>query len=423
MTDWLSASAMLLAGLVVGVMFLYGMRRRRQMSGSDRLDLEAKRDALLAQLRSVDNSPEERARLEADTAAVLRKLDGVAAASSSSASAAHASATAGPQGDRAALKGFAWGAVSMAILAGIAWFVVQSAKPKSGPNQNETNAAQAAAAVPDAALTSLEKQVQASPDDLALRDELARAYLERENLNAVSEQTAYVLKRSPDDARALTYQALVHLAARQPDAAAAMLKRATKSDPKLLDAWVGLAWLYAQTGDLKNAEASLTEAKRQHPEESARLDELMAHLRNPQKPIPSTAEPNAAAPAAGAPQVDPAPAMPATPAAPGEAVRITLEDARPMPQYPPNAVIYIIARDEASSGGPPSAVKRMPIGTFPMKIELTAADSMMGQPLPQKMTIEARIDMDGDPMTHGPKDPSAAIDAVALGKSIKLTLK
>ena len=33
MTDWLSAGAMLLAGVIVGVMFLYGMRKRQSKTG------------------------------------------------------------------------------------------------------------------------------------------------------------------------------------------------------------------------------------------------------------------------------------------------------------------------------------------------------------------------------------------------------
>ena len=48
---------------------------------------------------------------------------------------------------------------------------------------------------------------------------------------------------------------------------------------------------------------------------------------------------------------------------------------------------------------------------------------MMGQPLPAKMHIEARIDSDGNPLTHDPKDPHDAAENVAMGQSINLTLK
>ena len=77
MTDWLSAGAMLLAGVIVGVVFLYAMKTRRKDDGGDveLRDLEAKRDALVLQLRELDEDPEEKARLERETANVLRRLD------------------------------------------------------------------------------------------------------------------------------------------------------------------------------------------------------------------------------------------------------------------------------------------------------------------------------------------------------------
>jgi hypothetical protein len=68
-------------------------------------------------------------------------------------------------------------------------------------------------------------------------------------------------------------------------------------------------------------------------------------------------------------------------------------------------------------------VKRLPIGTFPVTVELSAADSMLGQPLPPKMRIEARIDSDGNPLTKDPKDPIASQDGVVAGQSLTLTLK
>jgi hypothetical protein len=72
-TDWLSAIGILLSGLVIGFMFVYASMRKRQESDDlDRRDLEAKRDALIEQLRADDLSPDERARIEREAAAVLR---------------------------------------------------------------------------------------------------------------------------------------------------------------------------------------------------------------------------------------------------------------------------------------------------------------------------------------------------------------
>src|SRR5213596_3419236 len=97
---------------------------------------------------------------------------------------------------------------------------------------------QQAAVQADPEVRNIEAALAQRPDDLVLRNTLARAYLDRENLMGVFEQTQYVLKRSPNDPQALTYQSLVRLAMGQSDSANTMLKQAIKSDPKFLDAYV-----------------------------------------------------------------------------------------------------------------------------------------------------------------------------------------
>jgi tetratricopeptide (TPR) repeat protein len=375
MTDWLSASAMLLAGVIVGAMFLYGMRRRQGRGDLERADLEAKRDALVARLRESRDPA-----LELEAAEVLRKLDHIAPTTQSSPQRA--------QSAQSTFKGFIWGVGSMAAIAAIGFFVMQQSKP----------VAKEAPAPQSDSLSALERSVQQNPDNLALRDDLAKAYLDQNNIDGVAEQTRYVLQRNPNDARALTYSAIVHIIARQPQAAEAMLEKATQSDPNLVDAWVGVAWLSAQSGDMARAEAAMGEAKKRHPEMTARLDELMARLRTPEQPA----------------QAQPAQAQPATEGG----VHITLNF-----KGQAKGMIFVIARAAGVTAGPPAAVKRIPLSAFPIMVDLSASDSMMGQPLPAKMRIEARIDSDGDPMTKDPKDPSGVLDGVVAGQSVSLTLK
>src|SRR5947209_14657921 len=78
-TDWLSAIGILLSGLVLGFMFIYTFRKNRSAAATadlDRRDLEAKRDALIRQLRELtDDEGEERTRLELEAAKVLRALE------------------------------------------------------------------------------------------------------------------------------------------------------------------------------------------------------------------------------------------------------------------------------------------------------------------------------------------------------------
>jgi len=234
MTDWLSAGGMILSGLIVGFMFWYGMKSRAAKPDVERLDLEAKRDVLLQQLRELKEtggSVEEQRRLERETADVLRALDKRGAAPKSA-----KPATSAPTADiniaaltrAASIRGFIWGAASVAVLGGIGWFVTEKATPKtetaSAPMASAPQAQQ-----PDPALQQIEAAVAKSPNDLEMRNQLAKAYLERENLMGVFEQTKYILARTPDDARALTYQALVRMSMGQRDPAAAMLRHAIKS--------------------------------------------------------------------------------------------------------------------------------------------------------------------------------------------------
>ena len=415
MTDWLSAGGMILSGLIVGFMFWYGMKSRAPKPDVERLDLEAKRDVLLQQLRELKEtggSVEEQRRLERETADVLRALDKRKAVPPKTAAAAApvaADVNIAALTRAASIRGFIWGAASVAVLGGIGWFVTEKATPKT-----ETASAPMASAPqsqqqqqPDPALQQIEAAVAKSPDDLEMRNQLAKAYLERENLMGVFEQTKYILARTPDDARALTYQALVRMSMGQRDPAAEMLRHAIKSDPQLLDAYVALAWDDIQRGKTAEAEAQIAEATRRHPEQKARLDDVLSKMKEQAKnPAPATAAEStpAAAPVSG----------------PSVHVTLTLAGAAPSP----NAVLFVIARAAGQTAGPPAAVKRIAGPTFPLDIDLSAADSMMGQPLPATVRIEARLDSDGDAMTKNPSDPHAVQDGVATnGTKVSLALQ
>jgi tetratricopeptide (TPR) repeat protein len=392
MTDWLSAIGILLSGLVVGFMFVYASTRKKAqvVDDVDRRDLEAKRDALIAQLRADDLPPDERTRIERDAAEVLRSLDGRADAPVRPASVELAAAP--PAKSSSALVGFAWGAGSVAALFFLGWYVTKSATPKP------ESAAPATAAAPQS-IEQLEASVKSNPDDSEARIALAKAYLDRENLMGAFEQTNAVLAKNPNNARAMTYQAIVRMAMGQADQAKKMLESATAADPKLTDAWVALAWVHSQQSDKESAARDIEEAVKQHPEDEQRLHGILAQMlqrsAGPQQQQP-------AAPAQG----------------PGVHVVINLaEGARK------SGVLFVYARNDGETAGPPAAVKRIDASSFPITVDLTAADSMMGQPLPPKMRIEARLDGDGNAMTKDPADPKASQDGVTIGANVTLTLK
>jgi cytochrome c-type biogenesis protein CcmH len=445
-TDWTSALAILVAGLGLGALFIYFFGKRKSKALGDdselaRKDLEAKRDSLIHQLRDLDEnaSGDERTRLEIETAAVLRELDAMPAGAAPSATTT--SGTASSTAMSPTIKGFLWGAGSFAALAALFYFVMQAATPRQEGGQltgnlpgeeQQQGAPQQQQQPPDAMLLQLQGAVQKDPENLQLRNDLAQAYLERENLMAVFEQTKFVLDRKPEDSRALTYAALVRMAMGASGEAEQMLQRASKSDPANLDAWVARAWVYAQNNDMKQAEAMIAEAVKQSPNDQARLEDVLRQMKQaatqPQQmagaqggELPAGHPPVDGAPSPGpvaAPMASPAPGPTSGPAS-GPSVNVTLDLA-------PSAagkrgVLYVIARNPA--GGPPVAVKRLAGVQFPVTVALSSADSMMGQPLPAKFRLEARLDSDGDAATKPPTDPSAAQADVTPGASVRLLLQ
>jgi hypothetical protein len=195
----------------------------------------------------------------------------------------------------------------------------------------------------------------------------------------------------------------------------------TKTDPDLIDAWVALAWADTIQSKDDEAQKAIDEAAKRHPEQKERLVTLLTRMRQDQKATAAKLPANhPAVPAPGETATAPAEAAaaPPAPAAGGGSVKVTLQLA-PGKAIPPNAVIWLMARDAGVAAGPPLAVKRVALGAFPITVDFGAADSMMGQPLPAKM----RVDSHGNPMVHDPNDPAAAQDGVASGGSITLTLK
>lgn len=406
MNDWLTASAMLLSGLVVGFMFIYSMKRTARTGEAERRDLEAKLDARVQQLRDLqdagDASDEERQRLEREAADALRALEAAAPVVARTTTAKPATPAAPPS----AMRGFLWGAGSVAAIAALIFFVTNSAKQRGanegltgGQPMQQTPSGVVAPATSDPEVQRLEAAIKATPDDLALRNDLAKAYLDRENMLGVVEQTRYVLQRSPNDARALTYEALVRIATGQVDAALPMLQTAAKIDPSILETQVALAWIHTNAGRTAEAEAAMKEAFAHHPEERAKLTEVFTRMK-----------------AGPAPQQQQAAAAPSGPSV---HVSITAPD---NVRISGNALVFVYARAAGVTSGPPAAVKRLPAG-FPIEIDLSAADSMMGQALPDRMRIEARLDSDGNAMTKEPGDLTAFEENVSAGATVKLTLK
>jgi tetratricopeptide (TPR) repeat protein len=408
--DWIPAVTMLGIGVVVGAVLIWRLLRSARVertAGKDveTRDLEGRRDALVRQLRELDDTstkltPEqlsrERYRIELETAAILRDLD-ERAIRSEEALEGEEPAAAPP---RPAWVPFAWGVGSTAAIAILVIFVMQRAAPREEggtvtgnlPGEGQQQVQQT-----DTDLQTLLSAVERNPNDVNMRLELAFAYLLRRDLMAVFNQTEAVLQLDPENARALSYQALVRLAMGQAEDAEAMLKRALEKEPDLLDGWIHLALVYSQTGRMKEAEEALAEAIRRHPEERQTLESILAQIKGSDTPA------------------EPAPAQsPSAPSGPSIAGVVTIDPSL-APRLTPQSMLFVSVRPAGATSGPPIAVRRLPINPGNVPFSVSAADSMMGQPLPEKMRVDARIDTDGDPMSRNAADPQASIDGVSVG--------
>lgn len=85
------------------------------------------------------------------------------------------------------------------------------------------------------------------------------------------------------------------------------------------------------------------------------------------------------------------------------------------------AVVFVIARAEGRKDHPVLA-KRLDVKSFPARFSLGPEDAMMGQNPPPRVSLEARVDRDGDAATREPGAPSASIGTVAMG-STNITLR
>ena len=87
-------------------------------------------------------------------------------------------------------------------------------------------------------------------------------------------------------------------------------------------------------------------------------------------------------------------------------------------------VLFLFVRAAGASGGPPLAVQRIPSPAFPLPFAIGPRDAMIaGGPFPDRVTVEARLDADGNAMTEGPGDVSARADVAPGASGVDLTLE
>ncbi len=151
----------------------------------------------------------------------------------------------------------------------------------------------------------------------------------------------------------------------------------------------------------------------------------------PLDPAAAAALPPAPAPAAQPapplPQPAPAPAQPAA-ADPGASITGAIVVAPAVAKArPKTGTLYLVARrisDNPSARGTLIAVKKLPADRFPLPFALTAADMpFQNGPFDGDLTLTARIDQDGDPLTHEKGDVFGTLPKVHVGaRDVRLAL-
>jgi hypothetical protein len=145
-------------------------------------------------------------------------------------------------------------------------------------------------------------------------------------------------------------------------------------------------------------------------------------------PLPQGSTP----PPAAAPPIPPAPPPPAPEAAapaagPGGSITGKIELSAALAKKKPEGTLFLVARrisDNPSARGTLIAVKKMPATKFPLAFDLSGADMpFQNGPFDGELTLTARIDQDGDPLSHQKGDIMGALPKVRVGsKNVRVTL-
>lgn len=424
---WLPAAVFLAVGLAVGlVVVLRVVRGGRQAKplpepgpDAELLDLRGELEALVGQLRELDETPDtggraaaERRALELEAARTLLELERGERRREGRGSEVRRARAPEPARTASPLAGFLWGIGVTATVGGLLFLASRQAEQRpTGPGTTAA-APSGGAEAEDAELQGLRAAAARSPEDVEARLDLARGLLERNDLMTVFEETQVALRLSPGHPRALAYQAVVRLAMGQAGMAEGMLKEALAKAPGLLDAHLHLLLLYAETGREKDADAALKAAVARFPDRAEDLRALLARMRadargRGEPPPPPGENPHAAmgpgaAPATGA-------------AATGRGVSGTIDIDPSVARPGPGAVVFVLLRVAGATSGPPLAVGRVSAASFPVPFEVSEGHSTSGGGVPEAVLVEARLDEDGDAGTRSPGDPVARVDGVELG--------
>jgi tetratricopeptide (TPR) repeat protein len=270
----------------------------------------------------------------------------------------------------------------------------------------------------EAELAVLETAAKANPNDWIAQNAWAHALLRANKLMEAWKISEAVVAQDAANPEARTHQGIVLLAIGETDMAVGVLDKVLESSPQFIEALTYRGLLHLRNGDKALAIALWRQAIAADPSQKDLLEPLIAMAEKAAIPPASGGGATSGAPMSGG-TASAGSAAADGPGLEGE-VQISAELAATVPA---GTILFVLARPAGVDRGPPSAVKRIPIESFPVKFKLGPGDSPMGGGLGGDLVITARIDRDGNPTTHSPDDlegKSAVVQPGASGLVIQL---
>jgi len=429
-SSWNLVIPVLLAGLALGGAWVFWWRRKSSDSRSrtrDRelmvADLEARQTLLYEQLRQAGEG--ERDELELAAARNLKAIEvtGGGRAQGGEEDAPVVAVPISRAAPAAASASRAWlgfvGGVACASLVGllIVW-AQRDAQPRmdagapSPPAGDEPHPGPQLDERAAAALEQLARQVESDPTDLMARKEYAVGLLSTGQFFAAFEQAEILLASNESDPDGRYVKGMVRMRMGQEAEARVLLEGLTNDYPDHVPALTALGVMAVRGAGLSVAEEYWERALAASGGSNPEIERLIATAREQ----------------FGGEAGQPLPAAPTRPAAmeptPRQAdqgaVYTVVLDIPTGAVAPANALLFVSVR--AGEVGPPAAARRISNPRFPMTVTLGAADSMMGQPLPEEGTVLVRLAADGTVATRQDGELIAELE-MRLGETATATMQ
>ena len=451
--DWALVIAVLVLGLGAGGLLVWRLGKGGGGRAAGRelelADLERRQEELYARLWAAraEGDEEEVRELEHQAAVNLRDLETLGATipatdrrSGAAGGAPGASTPAAAPAPEAAARhgvmGFAAGVTVAALVGLLVFWAQRDAGPRPGvpqqPMGEEEHPQGAEISAEDRArIEQLRQAVEADPNDLSARKRYALGLLGTGQFFGAFQQAEEILAVVPGDPDGLYVAAMVRLQMGQDEASVELFDAVLAQFPQHVLALTGKGVAMYRAGNELGARVLWQQAKGasggDNPQVEHLLDMLDARLEEEgEGPAnratgDAPAAPDAARPAAVAPDAGPPPVVigAGAPDPSGPVYRVVIRLAEGARQ-PPHAFLFVTLQGDAP--GPPAAVKRLTGSSFPLELTLSAADSMLGRPLPASGIVGARLDGDGNASTRQDGDLEAEAPA-AEGSVTELVLR